>query len=63
MDLSKAVIVSPAIDAVVRAAAQGAAGYLVGAGHLDPTDSLTISGAIVSLATVIWSVIQKSRAA
>lgn len=53
------VIISPEIDSVLRWAATVAAGYLVTIAHLDPTSSATISGVIIGLATIGWSIWQK----
>lgn len=56
------VIISPEVDSIIRAAAQGAAGWLVGAGHLDPTASVTISGIILGIVSLAWSIWQKRHA-
>lgn len=53
------VIISPEIDSILRWAATVAAGYLVTIAHLDPTSAATISGVIIGLATIGWSIWQK----
>ena len=42
------------IQQLVRILAYGAAGWLVNAGHLDPSNGETLGGALLGLASVAW---------
>ncbi len=45
--------------AIVRAAAQGVGGYLVGTGVIAASAVEAFSGGVLMLASVIWSIAQK----
>lgn len=47
------------VMAIVRAAAQGFGGYLVGSGVIAAAQVETLVGAVVMLASVGWSIAQK----
>ena len=57
--MNNGVIISPEIDSFLRWAATIGAGYLVTKAGLDPTATATISGVILGLATIGWSIWQK----
>ena len=46
---------------IVRHAMTIAGGYLAGAGHLSPTEVETLIGAVVAIAGIIWSILQKRQ--
>lgn len=54
-----AVIISPSVDAIIRAITQMGAGWLVASGHLDPTQTTTLIGGALALVSVVWSIFHK----
>lgn len=57
--MGNAVMISPSIDAMIRAGVQFGAGWLVSYGNLDVTQTATISGAVLALIGVVWSILHK----
>lgn len=51
------------IGGIVRAVVSAIGGYLVGKGYIDSETALAVTGAVVTLATAIWSVVSKRPAA
>ena len=51
------------IAGIVRAIAAAGGGYLVGKGFLDEQTAAALSGAVVTLAVAVWSVMSKRPAA
>lgn len=50
------------IGGIVRAVAAALGGYLVGKGMLSETMASDLAGAVVIIATAVWSVIAKRKA-
>lgn len=57
--MNNAILISPSIDAVIRAVLQLASGWLVTSGQLDPTQATTLGGAVLALLTIAWSLWHK----
>jgi hypothetical protein len=51
------------IGGIVRALVSAIGGYLVGKGTIDSETAVAITGAAVTIATAVWSVISKKKAA
>lgn len=47
------------IGGIVRAVVSAIGGYLVGKGYIDSETALAVTGAVVTIATAIWSVVAK----
>lgn len=46
---------------IVRALAAAAGGYLVGMGMVDEQTAAAVGGAVVTIATAVWSVLSKKH--
>lgn len=57
--MDNAVLISPSVDAIIRAGAQAVAGGLVTWGNLDATQTPMIAGVLLGIASVIWSIVHK----
>jgi len=49
------------VGAIVRAVLQAASGFFIAKGWIDQESSVVVTGAVVSLVTVVWSVYLKHR--
>lgn len=57
------ILINPQIDGVVRSVLQFAAGFLVSGGYIQLSDVGNVVTALVTVATVIWSIASKKKAA